>query len=230
MKAAIINENGNLACDEVPDPAPGPGEVKVAVQAAGICGTDIAIAAGTLPTPRPLILGHEVAGIVDDVGPGVDASWVGERVTTEINRFSCGACFFCQHDMPTQCPSRKAIGIDIDGGFAEFLITEERLLHKIPEKIDFMPATFIEPLAAGVQTFRLMPLGEIDRTVAIFGSGKLGLLILQVLKAEYPGVTTIVVGRSAYRREFAARFGADAVIDASETDPVAKIQELTGGL
>lgn len=230
MKVAIINDAGLIACKNIQDPVPRTGEVRIAVQAAGICGTDVAIATGTLPVPKPLVLGHEVAGIIDEVGADVEQFRVGQRVTTEINRFACGTCFFCQNGMTTQCTSRKVIGIDIDGGFAEFLITEERLLHEIPDELDFLPATFIEPLAAAVQTFQLMPLEVLDRTVVLLGPGKLGLLLLQVIKAKYPHVTTFVVGRSTYRRDLAAQLGADIVIDASEVDPVTRIRELTGGI
>ncbi len=230
MKAAQIDEKGHLAYKDVTIPEPATGEVRISVRAAGICGTDIAIVNGTLPTPRPLILGHEISGVIDAVGPGVKKSWIGVPVTTEINRFACGTCFFCLHNMPTQCIHRKAIGIDVDGGFAEYIITEPKLLHKLPPKLDFMAATFIEPLAAAIETFKLMPLGDLDQTIAIFGPGKLGLLILQVIKALYPTRSIIMVGRSKYRRKFAEQFGADVVLDAGVNNPVGEIRRLTDGL
>ncbi len=230
LQAALIDEQGHLACRDVPIPEPLAGEIRIRVQSGGICGTDIAIVAGTLPTPRPLILGHEIAGIVEKVGPSVKKSWIGVPVTTEINRFACGRCFFCLHEMPTQCIHRKAIGIDVDGGFAEYLITDANLLHRLPPKLDFMEATFIEPLAAAIETFKLMPLGALDQTIVIFGPGKLGLLILQVAKAFFPAKSIIMVGRSEYRRKFAEQFGADVVIDARAKNPVEEIRELTGGL
>ncbi len=230
MRAAQIDEKGRFACRDVPVPEPLAGEARISVRAAGICGTDIAIVGGTLPTPRPLILGHEIAGIVDKVGPGVKKSWIGKSVTTEINRFACGKCFFCLRGAPTQCVVRKAIGIDVDGGFAEHLITDANLLHGFPPKLGFMEATFIEPLAAAIETFRLMPLGDLDQTISIFGPGKLGLLILQVIKALYPTRTIIVVGRSEYRRKFAEQFGADVVIDAGVKNPVEEIKQITGKL
>ncbi len=230
MEAAQIDEKGHLACRDVLVPEPRPGEARIKVRAGGICGTDMAIVVGTLPTPRSIILGHEIAGVVDNVGAGVKKTWIGVPVTTEINRFSCGKCFFCLHNMPTQCIHRKAIGIDIDGGFADYLITDANLLHKIPPKLDFMAATFIEPLAAAIQTFKLMPLGDLDQVIAIFGPGKLGLLILQVTRALFPGRTVIMVGRSAFRRKLAGQFGANAVIDAGVINPVEEIRHLTNGL
>jgi alcohol dehydrogenase len=230
MRAAQIDQQGRLACRNVPIPEPVAGEARIAVRAGGICGTDIAIVEGTLPTPRPLILGHEITGIIDKVGPDVKTSWIGMSVTTEINRFACGKCFFCSHDMPTQCIHRKAIGIDVDGGFTEFLITDANLLHEIPPNLEFMEATFIEPLAAAIETFKLMPLGDLDQKIVIFGPGKLGLLILQVVKALYPGRTVFMVGRSEYRQKFAKLLGADVVINGGTKDPVREIQQLTGGL
>jgi D-arabinose 1-dehydrogenase-like Zn-dependent alcohol dehydrogenase len=100
--------------------------VLLKVKAVGICGTDLAIFKGHLPTPTPLILGHEIVGEVVELGTSVDPKWQGKRVTVEINSNTCGKCFYCKRNMHTQCVNRKALGIDIDGGFTEFMNVDVR--------------------------------------------------------------------------------------------------------
>ncbi|GAB4329831.1 MAG: alcohol dehydrogenase catalytic domain-containing protein [Promethearchaeota archaeon] len=225
----VLDEQGRVSCRELPVPEPGPGEVLVETRAAGICGTDLAIFGGTLPTPRPIVPGHELAGVVVGLGEGVDPAWTGRRVTTEINVGACGSCWFCSRGEPTQCPSRKALGIDVNGGFSEYFVTEARLLHELPRGTSFVEGTFVEPLAAAIQTFAFRPLTEEDRWVAVFGPGKLGLLVLQVVALEAPWAKKVVVGRGETKLNLARRLGADEVVNSSEEDAVARLAELTGG-
>lgn len=229
MKAIVRTDRG-VEVRDVPTPAAGRGEARIRVEAAGICGTDLAIVAGTLPTPRPLVLGHEIAGVVDEVGAGVDPAWVGKRVTTEINLNTCGECFFCQREEPTQCLQRKALGIDVDGGFARHVVTEGRLLHELPADLSFDEGTFVEPLAAAVQTFARQPLGPADEHVVVVGPGKLGQLIIQVAKARAPAVHVTAVGRGTAKLAVAEQVGADLVVNAREIDPVSVVNELTDGV
>jgi len=228
MKAALFNgKEINLV--NLPQPKPTNSQALICVKAAGICGTDLAILKGHLPSPTPLILGHEFAGEVVQVGKSVDNSWIGKRVTSEINSNIDNNCFFCKHKIYTQCLSRKALGIDINGGFAEFIAIESYLLHEFPAFISFEEATFIEPLAAAYQTFETMPLEPDDKVMAIFGMGKLGLLINQVAKLK--GLDLIVVDGSEEKLSLAKKFGANYLINRLKTDNVPKkVRDFTNDL
>lgn len=228
MKAAVFDRN-EIKIKEVSKPKPTNSQALIRVKAAGICGTDLAIVKGHLPTPTPLILGHELAGQVVEVGKNVDSSWIGKRVTSEINSNIDFECFYCKREIFTQCISRKALGIDIDGAFAEFIAVESYLLHEVPRSISFEEATFIEPLAAAFQIFQMMPLEHDDRTITIFGLGKLGLLISQVAKMN--GLDLIVVDGSEKKLALAKKYGASYVLNYLEIEDIPqKIQKITGGL
>ena len=152
MKATIF-DGTEIVVKSVRDPEINNSQVLVRVKAVGICGTDLAIINGDLPTPIPIILGHEFVGKVVKVGKEVDQSWLNKRVTSEINSNIDFNCYYCKQKLFTQCISRKAIGIDIDGALAEYIALESYLLHEIPDSISYDDATFIEPLAAAYQTF-----------------------------------------------------------------------------
>ena len=228
MKAAIF-DGKELFIKEVAKPKITENQVLIGVKAAGICGTDIAIVNGHLLTPTPLILGHEFTGEIEEVGKNVDQSWLGKRVTSEINSNIDFNCYYCNRKLYSQCISRKALGIDIDGAFAEYIAVEAYLLHEIPENISFEEGTFIEPLAAVYQTFERMPLDQHDNIIAIFGLGKLGLLISQVVLSM--GLKLIVVDGSDKKLALAKKFGAQYQINRSICkDPSNEIKDITNGL
>ena len=123
MKAAVF-DGKEITIKAVSQPKIKDSQVLVQVKAAGICGTDLAIVNGDLPTPTPIILGHEFVGEIVKVGKEVDQSWLNKRVTSEINSNIDFDCYYCKQGLFTQCVSRKAIGIDIDGAFAEYIALE----------------------------------------------------------------------------------------------------------
>jgi len=221
MKAAIFNGE-KIEIVQIPKPKPNESQVLIRVRAAGICGTDIAIVKGNLTIPKPLILGHEFAGEVVDAGQNVDSSWIGKRVVSEINSNIDNICYYCMRGIFTQCISRKALGIDIDGAFAEYIAVESYLLHEIPSSLSYEEATFIEPLAAAYQTFETMPLDKDDKTIAIFGLGKLGLLITQVALSK--GLDLIVVDGSDKKLELAKKYGAKSCLNRLKTEDI--VQEI----
>ncbi|MBN2151104.1 MAG: alcohol dehydrogenase catalytic domain-containing protein [Candidatus Lokiarchaeota archaeon] len=199
-------------------------EVLVRVKACGICGTDIAIIEETLKTPRPIIPGHEITGIIEDFGKEVPdrvRGLAGKLVTTEINTNTCGKCFFCKNSMETQCIQRKALGIDVDGGMATRLAVRHDLIHELPDGLDPRQGTMIEPLAAAVQTFKMMPLTATDEDVVIIGAGRLGLLILQALlatdrlAAPIPKRRVLVIDHHDFKLDLARRFGATETVNSS---------------
>lgn len=226
---AVVFDGIRISIENVPNVVPSNSQALIKVKAAGICGTDLAIIKGHLPTPTPIILGHEFSGEIVAVGNDVDKSWIAKHVTSEINTNIDNNCFFCERGIFTQCKSRKAIGIDINGAFAEYIAVDSYLLHEFPDSISFNEATFIEPLAAAYQVFETMPLGPDDKVMVIFGLGKLGLLILQVAKLK--GLELIVVDDSDVKLKLAKRLGATHLINRTKTKDVPeKIKEFTRGL
>jgi len=228
MKAAVF-DGKVIEIKDVPIPTPKDSQVLIKVKATGICGTDMAIVKRHLSTPTPIIPGHEFAGIVEKVGKNVDTDWLGKRVTSEINANIDFNCFYCRRKIYTQCMSRKALGIDIDGSFAEYIAVDSYLLHEIPESISFNEGTFIEPLAAAYQTFETMSLEKDDTVISIFGLGKLGLLITQVALAK--NLELIVVDGSDKKLSLAKKFGAQNLINRLKVKNVPdEIRRFTDGL
>jgi alcohol dehydrogenase len=215
--------------------------VMVKVKAVGICGTDVAIVNETLKTPRPIILGHEIVGTIEAFGSRVPSevrTFTDRLVTTEINTNTCGTCFFCKNGMPTQCVQRKALGIDVDGGMATRLAVRHDLVHVLPDGMDPVPLTLIEPLAAAVQTFKMMPLCPADQDVVIIGAGKLGLLIMQVLVAmdklagDRSKRRILVIDHHDFKLDLSKQFGATEAINSSkmsEQDLFKNVAAFTAG-
>lgn len=218
--AARLYGPGDIRVEEVPRPEPGPGEVLVRVKEAGICGTDKAFYKGTYrPGKLPIIPGHEVAGVVEEVGEGVDESWVGARVTSEIN-FPCGKCWFCRHGMYTHCSYRRVLGITVDGGFAEYFVAPVDALHRI-DGLTWAQGAYVEPLAAVVEMIQMQPPPEGGR-VAVVGTGNMGLLSIQVLRLHAPQVLVAVTRPGSPKATLAKRLGADIVTDTGGVERVMK--------
>ena len=201
MKAVVFD--GVLACRDVPAPEE-TGSVVLSVAKAGICGTDLAIASGHLRAKTPLILGHEIFGTVRSA-PQRRSDLIGERAVTEIN-ISCGQCAYCKMGLNTHCQMVEALGIDRDGGFAEYVSTRAENVHLVPDSITDDEAVFVEPLAAAIQLTKLCPVLP-DSTWAVIGPGRMGLLVLQVLKQHHPRVL-VAIGHEGKRLEMARQLGA----------------------
>jgi 2-desacetyl-2-hydroxyethyl bacteriochlorophyllide A dehydrogenase len=212
---------------EAPTPAPGPGEVLVRTALAGVCGSDVHALAGlhpfiTLPYPP----GHEVSGTVEALGPGVRTVEAGRRVTMEPF-LPCWECKQCRAGRQNVCERLRFFGCAHDqGGMAEWFTVDERRLHVIPDALDWSTAAFIEPLGTPVHAARLAG-GLAGRTVAILGAGTIGLLTLQVARAQ--GARRVALtARSERSRERAAKFGPDAVVDATAADAVERVRAALG--
>jgi alcohol dehydrogenase len=228
MKAAVF-DGENLTIKDVRDPRINETQVLVEVKSVGLCGTDIAIIKKTLPVPTPLILGHEFSGIVIKVGDKVDTKWLNKRVTAEINSNIDFNCYYCKEGNHSQCVSRKAIGIDIDGALAEYIKVESYTLHEIPDSLSYDQGTFIEPLAAAYQIFETMSLDPKDETMVLFGLGKLGLLITQLALSK--GIRLIVVDSSHKKLTLAKKLGAQKLINRFDgPNTVNRIKNLTNGI
>jgi len=214
LKAALLKGPGILEVSDIPIPNPPPRWVRIKVARAGICGTDKAFYRGTYrPGKLPIVPGHEFAGVVDSVGENVDDVIIGARVTSEIN-VSCGMCWFCMNGLRTHCPYRKVLGITIDGGMAEYVITPAENIHLI-DGLTYQQACFVEPLAAVLEMIRLAPPPP-DGRVAVLGLGTVGLLALQVLRLHAPRLLVAVARSESPKFKLAESLGADITADPKE--------------
>jgi threonine dehydrogenase-like Zn-dependent dehydrogenase len=219
VKAVIFDRS--LACRDIPVPENG-GWVTLAVKKAGICGTDLAIASGDLYAKTPLVLGHEIFGTIWRAPEG-RKNLLGKRAVTEIN-VACGGCAYCRMGLNTHCEKVEALGIDRDGGFAEYVSTPVENVHLVPDSIADEEAVFVEPLAASIQLTKMSPPVP-GSTWAVIGTGRMGLLILQVLMQHSPSVL-VAIGHEGMKLEKARRLGAKVFI----AEEAAKTLELTGGV
>jgi 2-desacetyl-2-hydroxyethyl bacteriochlorophyllide A dehydrogenase len=206
MKAAILHGPRDLRVEAVATPAPGPGEALVRVTMAGLCGTDYRIFSGDRPVRYPRVPGHEFVGRVEAVGPGVTAPRAGDAVAVEPN-YSCGTCPLCREGNRNLCLSRTAVGIDVDGCFAELARVPARCCWPAPAGVAAEDLMMTEPLAVVVRAVARGAVRE-GETAAVVGGGTLGLLALQVLGAR--GARVLVVGRSTRRFALAKELGAEA--------------------
>ena len=176
MLAARLYGPKNLRVEEVATPRPPSGWVLIKTIAVGICGTDKAFYTGRYKLFKtPLIPGHEVVGTIME-GP---QELIGKIVVSEIN-FSCGTCDFCRHGLYTHCPNKKTLGIDFDGGMAEYFIAPTTALHSV-EGLDPVVAVEVEPLAALLNMLELLPPNPSSK-VAVIGTGNLAYLVVQLLR------------------------------------------------
>jgi L-iditol 2-dehydrogenase len=186
---------GEPALADVPEPLPAPGQARIAVSAAGICGTDLHILQDEYAFRPPVTMGHEVAGIVDRLGDGVDPGWLGALVAPETAFRTCGVCRWCRTGRPMLCRERLSIGSGVDGGFAAYLVVPAVLLHRLPPGLDDRAAALTEPLACVCNALLDPPVVQPGDRVVVIGAGAVGMLAAQVARAA--GGLVELVGTSA---------------------------------
>jgi (R,R)-butanediol dehydrogenase/meso-butanediol dehydrogenase/diacetyl reductase len=239
MKAARFHGRGDIRVDEVSEPTTRPGTVAVEVEWCGICGTDLheylegPIFAPTPEAPHPLTgesmpitLGHEFAGVVAEVGAGVDGLAVGDRVAVEPY-IVCGRCDACSQGRYNVCASMGFVGLSGDGGgFSRFVVAEPRWIHPLGD-LGTDVGALIEPLAVAYHAVRLSG-ARPDHSAVVFGAGPIGLVTTAALKAAGVG-QVLVVEPAGARKAKASVAGADTVLDPRKTDVIAAVTELTKG-
>jgi L-iditol 2-dehydrogenase len=231
MKAARLYGPGDLRVDEVPVPAPGPGEVLLQVLSVGVCGSGVHYyldgGIGDDKISEPFVIGHEFSARVAALGPGVEGLPVGTRVAVEP-AISCGKCEFCLEGHPNLCENILFCSTPpTPGALQEYIVHPAELCFPLPDSVDNAQGAMLEPLGIALHAVRLAGLHPGD-TVAILGGGPIGLLILEVARisgARAVYVTDLVPERLAMAR----RLGATDVLKADDGDPVAWIMELTAG-
>ena len=229
MQAAVVHDfTKSLSIQETPKPVPGPGEVLVKVETAGLCHTDIHAAQGDWPIKPtlPLIPGHEGVGIVEQVGPGVTTPRVGDRVAMPWLGAACGTCEYCVDGWETLCESQVNTGYGVNGSYAEYATANAAYVAQVPDAVDPLDASVLT--CAGVTTYKAIKLSGArpGSLVAVFGIGGLGHLAVQYAKIS--GATVVAVDINDEKLELATQLGADHVINALNEDPVAAIQALGG--
>ena len=226
MRVAMYYNNNDVRLEEMPTPEIGPGELLVKVIASGICGSDVM--EWYRIKKAPLVLGHEIAGEIVEVGEGVDQYKVGDRVFVS-HHVPCNTCHYCLSGNHTVCDTLRSTNFD-PGGFAEYIrvpqINVDRGTFLLPDEMSFEDGALIEPLACvvrGQQKARMKP----GQSVLVIGSGISGILHIQLARTN--GAKRVVaMDISDYRLEAARRFGADAAIHAKEDVP-ARLREVNEG-
>ena len=200
-------EQDPLELLDLPAPLPGLGDVRLRVEASGICRTDLHIIEGDLPLPKlPLIPGHQIVGIVDQVGEGVTRFRIGDRVGVPWLFSTCGQCAFCQRDQENLCDAARFTGYHMDGGYAEFVVAPESFAHALPA--GFSPAQAAPLLCAGVIGFRALRQTKIGpgQRLGLYGFGGSAHIAIQV--AIHWGCEVFVFTRSEEHRALARELGA----------------------
>jgi propanol-preferring alcohol dehydrogenase len=228
-RAAVVHAFGSpLTVEQVPVPKLAAGQVRVKVEACGLCHTDIHAANGDWPIKPspPFIPGHEGVGLVTELGFGVSEVAVGDRVAMPWLGYACGSCDYCVSGRETLCLGQEMMGYTIDGGFGEYATAYAKYVVKVPEGVDSFDAA---PLTcAGVTTYKAVKVAGTRSSdfVAVFGVGGLGHLAIQY--AAIAGGRVVAVDVIDEKLELARELGAEFTVNAAKEDPVEAIQRLGG--
>lgn len=237
MKCLVYHGNKDLRLESALDPTPGPGEVKLRIDYCGICATDIEeylygpkFIASDPPNPLtgktlPTITGHEMTGTVVESAADVEGVASGTRVALNTV-LTCGTCSWCRSGRTMQCPSMAVAGFDRDGGLAEFMVWPASQVVPLPDNVTSRQAALVEPASVAHHAVSRCGLKPGDSLV-VLGAGTVGMLALQVAKAR--GATVIAVDRRQMSLDLAAELGADATVNADETDVDEALRDLTNG-
>jgi (R,R)-butanediol dehydrogenase/meso-butanediol dehydrogenase/diacetyl reductase len=228
MRAAVFTSNSEpLAIREIERPRPGAGEVGLQVARVGICGSDLHVKESGSPEMAGIVFGHEFAGVIRELGQGVEGWQPGDRVVSlPINH--CGQCEACLQDKIGLCEQIVFTGYSHDhsGGYAEYTAVPTHSLHRVPDGVSFDKAALVEPLSVSRRAVSRTPIGK-DSVVLVIGTGPIGAGVVQFAKVA--GARTVIVSEmSAERRDLAMAIGADAAIDPRGVSLADKIVEIAG--
>jgi L-iditol 2-dehydrogenase len=225
MQALLLTDYRKLELVSVDRPALGPDDVLVRVAACGICGSDVHGYDGSSGRRvPPLVMGHEAAGVVAEVGNAVDRVHVGDRVTFD-STISCGRCNACRGGQVNLCAERRVVGVSCGeyrqhGAFAEFVAVPQHTVYPLPPKLPFEQAALIEPIAVALHAVDRLRVQKTDR-VAVVGCGMIGLLVVQALRLATDD-DVMAIDIDDHRLDLARKLGANIAINATQTDPVAE--------
>ncbi len=229
----VKEEAGAMEVKDLPIPKPGSGEVLVRMKTAGICYSDVMILnnkyKGRVPVPIPMIMGHEGAGVVAEVGKEVGHVKAGDKVGLNP-LWGCGQCQNCLNGYANMCMTWRHLGITCDGTFAEYRVVPAFVAYKLPDSISMIDAAFLEPISLTVRTLdHVKP--RLGDTVAIIGPGSIGMFHLQAFKSAGASIIIVIgLDQDASRFEIAKKLGADCIVNGSKEDVVTRVKEITNGL
>lgn len=239
MTAAVLGEAGVIRTRRLPVPSLGPEDVLVHVRRASLCGTDLKIRNRTFfpdggPPPGSFVPGHEYAGVVAAVGSSVDEFQVGDRVVTEAHR-GCMRCVNCLHGRYTDClnygrlhKGHRALGMTVDGGFAEYARNHVSTLYPLPPSVSFDAGVILTTVGTVMHAYDVLGDLLVGARVAVIGPGPIGLLAVQVAR-QLGADGVALVGTRTARLKLGHTFGADVVVNSREADAVAAVRAATGG-
>ncbi len=232
MNALILEQYKELTYKDVPRPTPGPDDVLIAVQACGICGSDVHGYDGSTGRRQPpIIMGHEAAGTIVETGSNVNDWSKGDRVTFDSTLY-CGHCHFCRKGQINLCDDRRVLGVSCDdyrqhGAFADFVVVPQHILYALPDGLSFAHAAMVEPVSIAFHAVRRTPMALND-SVIVFGAGMIGLLTIQALRLAGCG-TLIAVDLDDDKLALAKTFGADHGINAKDDTLIEQVLAHTHG-
>lgn len=216
---------------DVPEPVPGPSEIKVKVFACGICGTDIHLMHDTYPSKPPIITGHEFSGVVAEVGRDVTDFKPGDRIVTLTAVDTCEECEWCRQGLRMLCPERKSVGSGRDGGFAEYVVLPAKHAFHLPDRVSMTTAALCEPLACVVRSVCERTTVRAGDYVLVSGAGIMAQLTAQVAHANGGIVIMTGLEHDAERFAMARRLGGVAyTVRVDQEGAMEKVLELTGGM
>lgn len=211
MKAMVLKgiapiEKEPLVITDLPDPVPGPKEILIKISACGVCHTELDEIEGRLPPKLPIVLGHQIVGRVENLGPGATKFILGDRVGIAWIHSACGKCYFCQNGNENLCFEFRGTGCHVNGGYAEYTIISEDFAYPIPERFSDAQATPL--LCAGAIGYRDLFLSGIKKgqTLGLFGFGASAHIVIQI--AKYCGCEIFVFTRGEDHRKLAKKLGA----------------------
>lgn len=232
MKALVLQEYNRLVYEDVSPPAIGSDDVLIRVETCGICGSDVHGLDGSTGRRRPpVIMGHEAAGTIVELGRDVNDWAVGDRVTFDSTIY-CGRCWYCKQGLVNLCDDRRVLGVSCeeyrrDGAFAEFISVPQRILYRLPEEMSFQQAAMVEALSVAMHAMGRIPVAP-NGTAVVLGAGMIGLLIVQVLHANgYESI--LVTDIDKHRLSLAEEFGATATVNPNQDDIVEEAKKSTNG-
>ena len=232
MKACVFRGPGDVRVESTPDPEPGPGEMVLRMEATGLCHSDIRVYKGEKSARPGVIPGHEIVGVIETIGEGVEGWRSGQRVAL-CPIIACGRCAYCLRGLRNRCLKRMTLGYEENGGLAQYLLVPREIVSlghvlPVPEGLSSEAATLMEPLACvlnSLETCRLAPGGSL----LLLGAGPMGLLHLLLARAL--GAATVLVSEvDEGRLKEASRLGATLALNGERDDLQSAVQAATEGL